>query len=279
MNKIILIASGKFNSVKLITALQRMIIDPSKETVRSIYLKDMPYVVEGKETVKHEDFFMAQIVDNECKWTPTTLYFNDKDGRQREICVSGIVDEKQVLESGIIDKYFTGLFNEKVRKNPDKLIMFLSQKMNARELRVVLSEYGIDSLFSIVNMNPNHARLNIRTTGDFVCYYKTTEKEDLKICCNSKEVLEDLGFDCHQSMKGLEVIDRYSPIKSKYTSWIGANRDKDLPTFTTGVDVFRTQISSSIGLTYKEFANQLIEFQRQASKCTDNQTLTFKKKD
>ena len=119
MNKIMLVAKGNFDSKKLISALQSMILDPSSETVKVVQGYGMKYVSdEGTfykpETIGKENFFMGQIIDRKLEDDfPGVITIEKNKRSKKDYWLFGALNNEQVRKSTIVD--------DLIRKHPDKM--------------------------------------------------------------------------------------------------------------------------------------------------------------
>lgn len=204
MSKIVLVADGQFDSNKLCTALKRMVIDPSKEVVDIIQYKDVEYVNDEGQNCKR-DFFMGQIKDREEKEAPRIITYKDDNGVEKNVLFFGIVNAEKVLNSDIIDKLVDEEDKGRIYDNPNLLLSYLYEKIDAGKLdETILSKrmdiylylvrYNVDGIYSFIDMNPNCTRFIFQNKLLRFCYAHVA-LDKTRVLCSSKEVMNYLGLN------------------------------------------------------------------------------------
>lgn len=218
MNKIVLVAEGKFDCEKLIKSLRRMIIDPGKESISVINIRDDEYK-EKDGTIKIQSFFMGQIVPKDDRNSNIYITFEDENGMQiKEYYISGFLDDESVLNSTIIEDLISSEQDRTIiRNNPSLLLKYLLD-MGEENIGRTLNDYGINGVYSVLNDSAwveNKPDFYFGTTGSLIGYTDTmpkypSEDHTVSYYTNSREVLEYLGVDYRPFIK-LEKKSRYYP--------------------------------------------------------------------
>ncbi len=291
MNRIMLVAVGNYDSKKLISSLQSMILNPEEETVKVIQGRDMEYITqEGTYTkppvIGKQSFFMGQIVKKDQSDFPSIVEYKGHD-----MWVSGILNEQEVLDSSVIRDFVESKEErEKVRKNPNLILNYLAQEKD-KTIIDLLIDYRIHGMYSVLNLSPKYPCLTIRTTYDCPSFVGYDYNSGVNYFCNSKEVLDQLKAENVYLHRRYDKVSSYYPYGRGYTGaelYEYEDRKKVLEKikFTTGKEKAVSDFEKSRLLTVgKDVRDRIIarfnpiyEFQRLASKCIDNHVYTFKSK-
>jgi hypothetical protein len=288
MNRIIFVADGRFDSKKIISALQKMILNPELETVKVLQGQNMEYTIEeGSYTrepiIGKRSFIMAQIVEKGKKSLPDVVSFRNSKGKKCEYWVSGILDREKVLDSGIINDFVTTkCAKQQVLENPDLILKYLVKE--DRSIEEILREYNIEGIYSILDLDSKYPCFTTRSTLNTICY---TSAGDGYIC-NCKDVFDYLCLKYSTNKRYNDVIQLY-PYGRNYSCASIPKDDEikeDMKKYITGRDKALEDFKKSqLLIVERDTNNRLIdmfnpvyEHQKLASKCLENHVYTFKNK-
>lgn len=201
MGKTFLLAFGKkIDNMELISSLQSMITDPSKEIVKTVEGLCLESIGNDEMIPSKYNYFIGQIVDKNSKEGPFKLNFIDEKERKRIILGAGFVDTQEILNFNGVDEKT----KEKIRKNPDLALKIICERYGTNWSR---SLAGPNSIYAILDNSPvfyNDHLLFSSVGKDNVCY--KVNHNYTSYYCNSWEVLNYLGY-CVEPSYGYEYID------------------------------------------------------------------------
>ena len=302
MNKIMLIAKGNFDSKKLISALQSMILDPSSETVKVVQGYGMKYVSdEGTfykpKTIGKENFFMGQIIDKNVEDDfPGVITIEKNKRSKKDYWLFGALNDEQVRKSTIVDdlirKHPDKMNKEdkiKIYKNPELLLRYLFLYEDDSIINV-LNEYGIRGMYSILGLDKDYPAFKVETTREWIFFDGYSREYNADFYCNSKEVLDSLGIESHISSR-YDKFRGYYPYGRSYSGgecvdFLERKKVLENSRFVTGREKAISDFEQSKLLTISSCArdglievyNPIYEFQKLASKCLVVHNYKFKSK-
>lgn len=242
MNKIMVVARGEdINTHKIISSLNSMILDPSKEIVSCFYVKDLEINyrnIFGERRCYEDNTFMAQIVEKGKEIYPLHFtYKRDDESDPIEIVVCGVFDEEQVKSSDEIKRYFKDEnIRELIYSDPKNFPKYICDVYKHESIEWVFRE--IDSTMLIYRLS-NYPFCLFFSNGKTGCY--VGEEEDVEYYSNSREVLENMGikFSYHQ---------RYFKMDGGGTEYSLRDNEDDKTVFKSGFDVIKENFKKEISI-------------------------------
>ncbi len=240
MNKIMVVARGKnIDTYKIISSLQSMILDSSKEIVSSFYANDMEFNYRnlfGTNYHDEDNTFMAQIVEKGKETYPLHFSYKNKDMTEPvEMVICGVFDEEQVKSSNTIEKNFEdeeirNLMNSDIKNFPK----YICDASNHESIEWCFR--GIDSTMIVYRLShyPYCVFFSYGKTG---CYIG--EKNDVEYYSNSKEVLENMGIKC-------VYFQRFYTRDGGGTEFSVKNEEENRPVFKSGFDILKENFEKEI---------------------------------
>lgn len=283
MNKIMLVVDGeKIDSMKLVSSLQKMILDPSKETIKviegTLNYKERGPIGSNILVDKKTDIFIGQIVDKSYKTFPCII----QRGKKEYWC-SGFIDLEQTLSSPEIQKYvLNSCKDEKIKSNPNSLLKYLFKKCGIFDLETLL--YDVDSFVARLDTTKDGTALHCFSNGNTVVFY--SQDNWMNYYCNSKEVLDYLGLKTYAE-KVLRAGSYFYPAGGYGHGYSDPTKEEiENAKFPTIVDKAGSELEQALlSVTDQKSASQIITAfydmgnnVQEASKNCIRRVYTFKRK-